>query len=231
MRIALVIAGGKGTRMDLNLPKQFYHIQGKPIFIHTLEVFERCKHIDRIVLVTLKDWIDTAYEYCRKHNITKLDNIVTGGDSNHASIHNGLLYLENNYNNDDMIMIHAANRPIINNQLILDNIKTYDEFGNAMTATPCYEVSFFCSENKTKLIPRENLFQTQTPQSISLEKLKHLHKEAESKNIEGASTCELLYQLNEEIFFSKGSTSNIKVTTNEDLRILEYYLNRRKDLE
>lgn len=231
MRIALVIAGGKGTRMDLNVPKQFYQIDGKPLFIYTLEVFEKSKYIDKIVLVTLKEWIDKAYIYCDQFNITKIDKIIAGGHSNHDSIHQGLNYLREVYNDDDMIMIHAANRPIIDNKLIIDNIKTYEEFGNAITATSCYEVSFLCYKDYTELIPRENLYHTQTPQSVSLAKLKALHKKAKEKNIEAASTCELLYQLNEDIHFSRGSTTNIKVTTNDDIRIIEYYLNRKQDIE
>lgn len=230
MRIALVIAGGKGTRMDLNVPKQFYHIKGKPLFIYTLEVFQNSKNIDKIVLVTLENWIDKAYAYCSQFNISKIDKIIAGGNSNHGSIYKGLLYLKENYHDDDMVMVHAANRPIIDNQIILDNIKTYEEFGNAITATPCNEVSFFCSKT-TKLVPRENLYHTQTPQTVSLGKLKELHEKAIEKNIDAASTCELLYILDEELHFSRGSTSNIKVTTNDDLRILEYFLNNRWDLE
>ena len=93
MNIALLTAGGTGTRMHQDIPKQFLHVKNKPILIYTLEAFERHPSIDAIIVVGLERWIDIIWAYAKQFNITKLKWVVSGGNTGHESIRNGLLEL------------------------------------------------------------------------------------------------------------------------------------------
>ena len=105
MNIAIIIAGGIGKRMGENIPKQFIEINNKPVFIYTLEAFEKHPMIDAIELVCIDGWQEKAMEYIKKFNITKLKWIVTGGKTGQESIRNGVFNLEKKCNNNDNIII------------------------------------------------------------------------------------------------------------------------------
>lgn len=120
MNIALLTAGGTGTRMHQDIPKQFLHVKNKPILIYTLEAFERHPSIDAIIVVGLERWIDIIWAYAKQFNITKLKWVVSGGNTGHESIRNGLLELEKHCDISDVVMIHDGNRPMISPDIISD---------------------------------------------------------------------------------------------------------------
>ena len=90
MNIALLTAAGGGTRMKQDIPKQFIHIDNKPIIIYTLEVFQQHPGIDKIIVVTLEAWMDVLNAYAKQFNISKLEWIVKGGETGQESIYLGL---------------------------------------------------------------------------------------------------------------------------------------------
>lgn len=233
MVTVLLTAAGVGSRMNLDIPKQFIDVKGKPLIVYTMEAFQQHPAIDAIVLVTLPSWMEIAESYAKQYNITKLKKIVPGGASGQESIHNGLVAIdEMSDEHDGVVMIHDGNRCLVSAEIISDSIAGYHANGSAVAAIPCVE-AVFRSDNSgissNEAIPREQLFRTQTPHTYSLEKLLWAHDQAESKGLENtAASCVLMNDLGEQVFFSAGSEQNIKITTMDDLYIFEAILDARK---
>ena len=110
MNIGLIIAGGVGQRMKMNVPKQFIKVLGKPIMIYTLEAFDKNENIDEVVVVCLKGWEDKLQKWCDEYGIKKLKHIVPGGNTGMESLRNGMKALRDNYPEDSIIVIHDAAR-------------------------------------------------------------------------------------------------------------------------
>lgn len=232
MIAALLTAAGVGSRMHQEIPKQFMHVDNKPLIVYTLEKFQNHPNIDAIVLVTLPSWIDVAWAYARQYNIDKLKWIVPGGDTGQESIHNGLMKLSEEMQPDDIVMIHDGNRCLVSTDIISNSIAVYREKGSAVAAIPCVEAVFRSQDDgvsSTISIPREQLFRTQTPHTYTLEKLLWAHDEAAKRGIKStAASCTLMAELGETVYFSKGAEENLKITTMEDLEIFESLLHAQK---
>lgn len=227
MKVALLTAAGIGSRMHINLPKQFLYIGGKPVILYTMEAFQRHPQIDAIIVVTLNAWKDTVKAYASNNHITKLRWIVSGGSTGQESIKMGLEELRKHCDLKDIVMVHDGNRPFISAEIISDSLATFYEHGSAVAAMPCVEAIFKSDDGIMSdiSIPREKLFRTQTPHTYELEKLLWAHKKAKELGIQNTTaTCVLMQQLGEKIYFSKGSEKNLKLTTQDDLDIFKALL-------
>jgi len=236
MNIALIIAGGKSERLKQDVPKQFLHIDDKPVIIYTMEAFQQHPSIDAILVVCLDGWHEILRAYAKQYKITKLDWIVSGGATGHDSIHNGLVELKMHCKDDDVILVHDANRPLVSQDIISDGLSVYSKYGSAVTAIPCTEVVFKSMDGNTldEEVPRELLKRAQTPQIFSLGKLWWAHGEAEKRNIKNPVTsCSLLKTLGEPLYFSLGSEKNVRITTTDDIDIIRALLklSERNDLK
>ncbi|WP_281678640.1 IspD/TarI family cytidylyltransferase [Eggerthia catenaformis] len=233
MNIALLTAAGVGSRMHQDIPKQFMNVENKPIIIYTLEAFQNHPSIDAIIVVTLPNWIDVLQAYARQFNITKLKWIVAGGETGQESIHNGLVKLQEECHEEDVVMIHDGNRCLVSSDIISDSLAVFKTHGSAVAAIPCVEAVFRSKDDgasSTISIPREQLYRTQTPHTYTLKKLLWAHEQAELQNIANtAATCTLMQQLGETIYFSKGSEENLKITTVDDIMIFKALLHTKKD--
>lgn len=232
MNIALLTAAGSGSRMHQDIPKQFIHINNKPLIIYTLEVFQAHPSIDAIMVVGLEGWIEILWAYAKQFNITKLKWVVVGGETNQESIRNGILELQKNCSPQDAIMIHDGNRAYVSEEIISDSLAKYTLYGSAVAAVPCVEAVFRSDDGLSSEtnIPREQLYRTQTPHTYSLRKLIWAHELAKEKDIrKSVATCDLMCQLGERIYFSLGSEKNIKITTVDDIEIFKALLASQKD--
>ena len=233
MNIALLTAAGVGSRMHQDIPKQFMNVENKPIIIYTLEAFQNHPSIDAIIVVTLPNWIDVLQAYARQFNITKLKWIVAGGETGQESIHNGLVKLQEECHEEDVVVIHDGNRCLVSSDIISDSLAVFKTHGSAVAAIPCVEAVFRSKDNGASSIisiPREQLYRTQTPHTYTLKKLLWAHEQAELQNIVNtAATCTLMQQLGETIYFSKGSEENLKITTVDDIMIFKALLHTKKD--
>lgn len=227
MNVALLTAAGSGTRMHQDIPKQFMHVDNKPIIIHTMERFQRHPGIDAICVVTLESWIDVLWAYARQFDITKLRWIAPGGATGQESIRRGLEEISRHCSEDDVVMVHDGNRCFVSQEIISDSLAVFREHGSAVAAIPCVEAVFRSSDGKssTVSVPREELWRTQTPHTYTLGKLLWAHEEAAKRGIEAtAASCVLMQELGETVWFSRGSEENLKITTVDDLRIFEALL-------
>ncbi len=234
MNIALIIAGGSGNRMGQDIPKQFIHIDGAPIVIHTLMCFQRHPDIQEIAIVCLKGWETVLQSYANQFSITKLKYIFPGGKSGMESIHNGIYgLLEAGCKNDDLVLIHDAVRPLLPQDIISNNIAICKAYGYAVTGIKCREAILESADGftTTTSIPRDTLIRTQTPQTFRLGNIIAAHEEAREKGItESVASCTLCAELgNREMHIVPGSEKNIKVTTVEDLEILKALMHTTKE--
>ena len=233
MTVALLTAAGVGSRMGQDIPKQFMHVDNKPLIIHTMIAFQNYPGIDAMVVVTLPEWKAVLQAYAKQFNITKLRWIEDGGETAQESICNGLDALKYELKNEDVVMIHDGNRCLVSADIISDSLATYNTYGCAVAAIPCVEAVFRSNDNgisSNVSIPREQLFRTQTPHTYSLGKLLWAHEQAKQKGIVNtAATCVLMQKLGEKIYFSRGSEMNLKITTVDDIEIFEALLHMKKE--
>lgn len=226
--IALIIAGGVGERMHQDIPKQFINVKDIPVIIYTLRAFQQHPNIDGIEVVCLDGWHDILRAYAKQFGITKVENIVSGGETGLQSIRNGLYDIAKRYNsNDDIVLIHDAIRPMVSQDIISDNIRVCREYGNAITVVPCTAVMLKTMDSVTseEQIPRDNLKITQTPQTFFLQDILNAHKEAIEKGInDSIASCSLYVELGRKLYLSIGSEKNIKLTTSEDMEIFSALL-------
>ena len=231
--IVILTAGGVGSRTHQDIPKQFLHVENKPILIYTLEAFQNHPNIDEICVAILEGWDQILWAYAKQFNITKLKYVVTGGETGQESIFNGLKAIKMDHQDDDVVIVHDGNRPMVEADIITDNLVKQKKYGSAVATIPCTEVVFI-SENKTdseRSIPRENLQRTQTPHSYYLGDLWNAHLAAQEKGIVNtAASCSLMEALGKKTYFSKGSEKNLKITTVEDIEIFKALLNAKKDV-
>ena len=230
--IALIIAGGIGARMHQDIPKQFINVQDKPVIIYTLKIFQDHPNIDAIEVVCLDGWHDILWAYAKQFGITKLESIVNGGETGQESIRCGLFDLVKRYHDDDdIVLIHDAIRPMVSADIISDNIRVCRKYGNATTVIPCTSVMLRTGDSVVSedQVPRDNLKITQTPQTFYINELIEIHKEAIRRNLEPSiASCALYVELGKKVYLSAGSEKNIKLTTSEDIEIFSALLNSKR---
>ena len=234
MVVALLTAAGSGLRMGRDIPKQFIHVEEKPIIVYTMEAFQNHPMIDKILVVTLPAWIDVLKAYAQEYGISKLSWIVPGGETGQESIYKGLQKLkEEGLADDTVVVVHDGNRSNVSSQIISNSLAVYNRNGSAVAAIPCVEAVFRSDDegfSSNVSIPREQLYRTQTPHSYPLGKLLWAHETAKEKGIENSSaTCTLMQELGETIYFSKGSVENIKITTEDDLVVFKALLKTKRE--
>ena len=235
MNIALLIAGGSGNRMGQDIPKQFMHVDGAPIIIRTMQCFQQHPDVEAIAVVCLRGWETVLQSYSNQFNITKLKWIFPGGNNGMESIHNGIYGLkEAGCNDEDLVLIHDAVRPLLSQEIISSNIAICKAYGYAITGIQCREAILESLDGFTTKtsIPRDTLIRTQTPQTFRLKNIIKAHEMAKFKSIENSvASCTLIAELGEniEMHIVPGSEKNIKVTTVEDLEILKALMHTQKD--
>ena len=234
MNIALLIAGGAGNRMGQDIPKQFLHIDGAPIIIHTMNCFQKHPDIDAIAVVCLTGWETVLQAYANQFSITKYKWTFPGGKTGMESIHNGIYGLKNEgCNSEDLVLIHDSVRPLLSQDIISSNIATCKAYGYAITGIKCREAILESSDGFTSStsIPRDKLIRTQTPQTFRLGNIISLHEAAKQKGIiDSVASCTLCAEVGgREMHIVPGSEKNIKITTVEDLEILKALLHTTRE--
>lgn len=235
MTVALVVAGGVGSRMGADKPKQFVEVDGKPVLFYTLQAFQDHPQVDVIELVLIRGWEDAVREWKDKYGISKLKWIVDGGDSVQESIRNGVFALEGKCGDGDVIVLHDGIRPLVETFVLDDVIAKAKQFGNGVTSMPYNEQIFLVDQEDktttTKCIPRETLRRVATPQAYRFDLIDRAYHEAFEKKIGifGSSYANtMMVELGHRLYFAEGSDKNIKLTTPGDLAIFRGYLASQK---
>ncbi len=236
MNIAVIFAGGIGSRMkSKGTPKQFLEVHRKPILIYTLEKFESNENIDAIVIACVKNWIDYCQKIINKFDITKVKKIVPGGSNGQESIYNGLKAAEEiSENDDDIVLIHDGVRPLIDDELINNNIKCVKKYGSAITCVESKEtVVLVDNENRIKTNTNRDMTKiARAPQSFYLSEILKVHNKAiKDGNTNVIDSCTLMKMYNKQLYTVMGKSQNIKITTPDDYYIFKAILEAKENSE
>lgn len=218
----ILLAGGLGKRMKSDIPKQFIEIEGKPIIVYTLEKFQSNNQIDKILVVCVKEWVDYLLKLVKKYELNKVEWIIEGGNTGHDSIRNGVFFLKNRIDLNDLIIIHDAVRPIIPQKLIDEVISVAKRKGNASASTVCHPPIVYTDDFESGIedVDRDHVMLTASPQAYRFNIALECYEKAELDNMHSFTfTSSLLIHYGERVFFAKGTTCNIKVTTEVDLTL------------
>ena len=233
-KIAVIFGGGTGRRVsNIDIPKQFIEIGGKPIIAHTLQYFQDHSEIDAIYISCVDGWQDHLQKIVRNNNFSKVKKIVTGGNTSQKSIFNALLAASSDYESDTLVLIHDAVRPIISEALITNVIEDAQQFGNAVTCTMANETPVISEDGKSiiDMPKRSNMYVAQAPQAFHLGKITDAHIKEQKTNPEYTDVVDsatLMMNFGERIHMVISEYGNIKITYPEDVEYLRGYLVREQ---
>lgn len=214
---AIILAGGKGKRMNSSISKQFIEIKGKPIIYYTIKKFNDNKKIDNIVVVLSQEEIEYFKEnILNKYNL-KVDKIVIGGAERQDSVYNGLKSLENS--GTDIVLIHDGARPFISDRIIDDGIEYATIYGAcAPGVMPKDTIKIKGKSNFSIDTPnRETLVAIQTPQVFKFREILECHKKVKIDKVVVTDDTMVVERCGNKVYLYEGEYTNIKVTTPEDL--------------
>lgn len=238
MNIAVIFAGGSGLRMHTkSRPKQFLDLNGKPIIIYTLELFDNHSGIDAIVVACIESWIPFLEKQLRKFEINKVVKIVPGGESGQASIYNGLCAAEayikskNVASEDTSVLIHDGVRPLITEETITDNINKVAEVGSCITCIPATETLVVKQHDGSLEIPsRADSLIARAPQSFLLSDILTAHRRAiDEKKNDFIDSCTMMSHYGYRLGTIIGPMENIKITTPTDFFVLRAMVKVHED--
>ncbi len=229
MNIAVILAGGVGSRVGAGMPKQFVKILEKPVIVYTIEAFQKHEDIDAIEVVCVKSHIDYMQELVDTYGLSKVKWITEGGADFQGSVLNGINNLQDKCSEDDIVLVHFGASPFVEGDIIADAVRVCKLKGNAISTTPFYLLSGVKDDDEktTKWIDRDTIACMNSPHAFRYGYIRDIYKRAVEtgviKEVEPHTTT-LMYKMGETIYFSKGSQSNIKITTKEDLDLFEGYV-------
>lgn len=237
MNIAVIFAGGSGQRMHTkDVPKQFLFMHNKPIIIYTLEWFDSHPEIDAIVIACKEDSIGYLNTLLYKYRIEKVKKIVPGGTTGQMSIYNGLTAAKKSADeageDNAVVLIHDGVRPMINHQIITDNIVSVKEHGSAITTGIVTETILVVDGNKSiDYVPdRQRSRVAKAPQSFWLNDILAVHKRAQKEGlINCIDSCTMMKGYGYPLYLVDGPAENIKITTQSDFYTMRALLDARED--
>jgi 2-C-methyl-D-erythritol 4-phosphate cytidylyltransferase len=221
---AVIVAAGKGSRMNANVSKPYLPLMDKPILIHTLECFERQNEIDEIVLVCGSQDVSLCKELIDTYSLKKVKRIVPGGEERQDSVYKGLQNATGEW-----VLIHDGVRPFISDRLILMLIREVQLKEAAILAVPVKDTVKVVDEQGSVVSTplRKSLWAIQTPQAFRLSLLKKAYEHAAQIGFEGTDDASLVELMGLPVHIVHGDYENIKITTPEDLWIAEALIRKR----
>jgi 2-C-methyl-D-erythritol 4-phosphate cytidylyltransferase len=220
--VAVILAGGVGSRMKAVRPKQFLVVNRKPIIVSTISNFERNRYITDVLVVCVSGWIPYFQNLVSRYHLSKVKWVIPGGTTGHDSASNAMFFLNNFLRPDDYVVIHDAARPLLPQSIINKMLFVSFAHGNACCALPCHETLLFTEDQVTGTneLSRKNVMRVQTPQSYRFGDLFPLYLRAREEGRHDfvyADTMAAHYGMT--IYFSDGFDNNIKITTPEDIAL------------
>ncbi|MCH4154393.1 MAG: 2-C-methyl-D-erythritol 4-phosphate cytidylyltransferase [Mageeibacillus sp.] len=231
MNYAIILAAGVGQRMrNSGRPKQFLEVYGRPIIIHTLEKFEACLDIDSIVVVCNASWIDYMNDLVKRFEVRKVAAVVPGGSSRAESIMNGLEPVRACAGEDDIVVIHDGVRPLVDVNIISENIRVAKQYGSAITVHPAAESIVITSGEEAEFADfrkRDDTYTLTSPQTFRLQLISQTYASTTDKSEDGLPLLDtaLAYaSLGNSVHIVRENNHNIKITTPEDFYMLKALL-------
>lgn len=231
MVYGVVLAGGIGSRMGGDKPKQYLIVKEKPIIIYTIEKFFSCPQFEKVIVLCPSQWVEHTKNLIKKYIAPAQDKVVVieGGNTRNETIMNAIDFIESegNLNEDTIIVTHDSVRPFVTHRIIKENIEACKKYDACDTVVPATDTIVEAQNGKTiSNIPnRQVMYQGQTPQSFKALKLKNMYNSLseEEKNIL-TDAAKIFVLKGEDVALVEGETFNIKITYPYDLRIAKSLL-------
>ncbi|MFZ0313489.1 MAG: 2-C-methyl-D-erythritol 4-phosphate cytidylyltransferase [Candidatus Korobacteraceae bacterium] len=231
--IVIIPAAGLGTRMSAasggprSKSKQFFELQGTPILIHTLRKFAQCNAVSEIVVALRKSEAATFQKQIEKENFKKALRIVEGGEHRQNSVANALAAIK--ASDDDIVLIHDAVRPFVDQETIINVIAAVKKYGAAIAGVPAIDTVKQVDRTADgavviATVPRERMVLAQTPQGFCFGLLKKVFDEAVADGFMGTDEASLVERSGGTVHVVMGSPRNMKITTPADMELAEFFL-------
>lgn len=215
---AIIVAGGSGSRMKSDVPKQFLLLNGKPVIMHTVEAFYHSACRPEIILVLNPETFEQWNELCKQYHFDIPVITVAGGANRFDSVKNGLEYVTK----EAIVAVHDAVRPVISEDLICRSFAEAEKNGTAIPAIKSKDSVRKGAEDSSEAVNRDEIFLVQTPQTFNSIILKRAYEQPfEESFTDDASVVE---KWGEQIRMIEGDARNIKITFPQDLLLAEYFL-------
>ena len=236
MTYGVILAGGIGSRMGGDKPKQYLTVKDKPIIIYTIEKFLVVPEFEKIIVLCPKQWVEHTKNLVEKHAAKAGDKVVVieGGSTRNETIMNAIKFIdsEGNLNDDTIIVTHDSVRPFVTHRIIMENIAAAKEFGACDTVGPATDTIVEALDNTviSNIPDRSKMYQGQTPQSFKALKLKNMYDALteEEKNIL-TDAAKIFVIKGEKVALVQGETYNMKITYPYDLRVAKSLLEEEND--
>jgi 2-C-methyl-D-erythritol 4-phosphate cytidylyltransferase len=217
----VIVAAGKGSRMKTAESKQYLPLNGKPVLVHTLELFQQLDEVSTIVLVTGEGDVERCTDYMNRYGISKLQRIIVGGKERQHSVWNGLKALPDEV---EWVMVHDGVRPFAAKRHIIKCLNKAMEFGAAVLAVPVKDtIKIVDDSGVIRSTPdRRSLWAIQTPQAFRRSLLEQAYEQAEREGFTGTDDAMLVERAGTKVHVVEADYYNIKITTPEDLPWAEW---------
>lgn len=236
MTYGVILAGGVGSRMGGDKPKQYLNVKDKPIIIYTIEKFFSVPEFEKIIVLCPKQWVEHTKNLIEKHIAPAKDRIavIEGGDTRNETIMNAIAYIESEgkLNDDTVIVTHDSVRPFVTHRIITENIAAAKQYGACDTVVPATDTIVEALDNKViSYIPdRSKMYQGQTPQSFNALKLKNMYNSlTDGEKAILTDAAKIFVIKGEKVALVQGETYNMKITYPYDLRVAKSLLEDEED--
>lgn len=227
--IAVIPCGGKGLRTGSPQPKQYVKFGGKELLVYTLEIFQKSEFIDEIAVAVEKDYVGLIKELSVTYKISKLKYIAEGGAERQDSVYNALLQLE--AENNDLIAVHDAARPMLDNMTLMRAINGAKTFDNIVTAVKARDTLIRGNDFALEYVDRNSFYYAQTPQIFRYDTLRTAMEAAYKEGFYGTDESMLVNRAGFKVKIIEGSFLNIKITAEEDLELFKLYADRLNKID
>ncbi len=216
---AIIPSGGVGSRFNSPIPKQYVKVLGKELIVYTLEIFQKSKLVDNIIIPANESYFDLLHQIKGKYNLTKLSSIVKGGKERQDSVYNGLI--SEDFNKNDLIIVHDAARPLLSEKLLEKAINSAYTYDSIVVAIGARDTIFQKDNNKLRHIDRSKIYYAQTPQIFRYNILKDSFLNAAKTNFRATDESMLVGNANYNVNIVEGEYKNFKITTEVDMLTFE----------
>ena len=232
MTIAVLLAGGIDPGFQMDIPKQFVNVYNVPIIVYTMKKFQKHPEVDSIMVACLSGWENLVSAYAKQFNIDKLQWVIEGGRTGQETSRLAVNKLMESCREDDIVIIHDAIRPMVSDEIISDSIATCKQKGMGIAAVTSMDNVMMTDDGITgkMSISRYSFRRVQTPQTYRLGDLHAAHAEALKQNIKDENdTNNMMSRLGKKVTFSKGSDTNLKINTVEDVEMFKALFNMQNE--
>lgn len=233
MNAVLVVAGGIGSRMGLDIPKQFYEVDGLPIIMYGLQTLEKTNCVDAVYVVCSEVWMDYMQSLVQKYALSKVKRIVQGGSTRQESVYNGVMMIAEDMSDGDYMCTIDANRPLMDRDCIERAFEAGIVHGAAIGCDDCADTMYI--SDGTGLVSgvydRSRLFKGQGPDVAKISLAVETMNKAKADNITDLPLAALLVYYGKTVALIAGARKNFKITTAEDLDLFKAYLYLSKQEE